>query len=119
MDDARDLELLHREEHRGRAAIMCQYFAKAAEVEQCEAHAAKLDRHVAAEQFGITQRCEGLVWQARIAIDCVGILVPQRVQLLQHAGQEYTRGQDLLHRFSPRGGGVAQFRIFSTASERD
>jgi len=49
--DARDLDLVHREDHRGGGAVVAERLAQARDLRDVEAEAAVLLRHVGAEEF--------------------------------------------------------------------
>ncbi|MFK4694766.1 hypothetical protein ABIF42_000360 [Bradyrhizobium diazoefficiens] len=73
-DDAGDLGLVHRVDHRGRGAGAPERVADVGDVVDRGAEAAELDRDHDAEQFLLTRDVESLVREAGVAIDpvCVG-----------------------------------------------
>ena len=72
-DEAGDLDLMHRENHRGRAAGAAEDGADVGDIGRARAFAAELGRNQHAEQFLFADRLERLLGKARVAIDRVGM----------------------------------------------
>ena len=71
---AGDLDLMHRENHSGRAAGRAQDSANVGDIGRRGALAAQLSRNRHAEQFTRPDRLESLERKARVAIDYVGVV---------------------------------------------
>ena len=72
MDEARHLDVVHREHHRGVRARLAERLAQLGDLLDAAAHAAELHGHERGEQPGLAQRGERLAREARLAIDGVG-----------------------------------------------
>ena len=72
-DDAGDLGLVHRVDHRRGRAGASERVADVGDVMDRGAEAAEFDRNHHAEQFLLTRDVEGLVREAGVAIDAVGV----------------------------------------------
>ncbi|MGY4500020.1 hypothetical protein ACVWYH_003951 [Bradyrhizobium sp. GM24.11] len=72
-DDAGDLGLVHRVDHRGRGAGASERVADVGDVIDRCAEAAELDRDHDAEQLLLTRGIECLVREAGVAIDTIGV----------------------------------------------
>ena len=72
-DEAGDLDLMHREDHPGRAQARAEDRADVRDVGGARAFAAELGGDQHAEQFLLTDRLERLGGKASVAVDRVGM----------------------------------------------
>jgi hypothetical protein len=72
-DDRRDLDLMHREDHRGRAAAAAEREAGGGDRAEGDAVAVVLGRYEGREGALLAQRGDGLDGEAGAAVDVVGV----------------------------------------------
>jgi hypothetical protein len=72
MDDAGHLDLVHREYHCRRPAVVTEQLADLRHVDDVEPEAPQFGREVAAEQLEFLQRVDALARETGVAIDVIG-----------------------------------------------
>ena len=70
--EARDLDLVHREDHRGRRTRSSEHFARRGQFRDRRAATAELGWNVRAQEPFLAQRVDGLLGKAAFAIDRIG-----------------------------------------------
>jgi hypothetical protein len=80
-DQARDLGLMHGEDHRGRGAGATERVAHLGDVEDRSAEAAELDRDLRAEQLALARRVDRSPGEASLLVHVLGIRARHRGDL--------------------------------------
>ena len=100
--DARHLNLVHREDHRGRGAVLAERLADLRDLPDVEPHAAEFHGDVGAEKLLGTQCRESLQGKARLVVDRLGVrrhnVAADGVHALEEGGEVRGRGRGRLDR---------------------
>ena len=125
VDDAGDLDLMHREDHRRGAAITGEGLADLRQVGDGQAHPAEFQGDVAAQEFGGPERLEGLPREPPFCVDSFGVgrdrLAADVVDLPEEGRKAFfvRLQRELRHATLLSSSGFPQCFKASTASARD